>query len=124
VPLIGLRPGPMDADYEAIVREGRAWVAEADGAVAGVLVLEVLDDHALIENVAVDPRCQGRGVGRALLAFAEERTAQLGLSELRLYTHVKMTANQAIYARLGYREDERRAEQGFARVFMSKRVGQ
>jgi ribosomal protein S18 acetylase RimI-like enzyme len=114
----------MDADYEALTRAGLAWVAEADGAIAGVLVLEVLDDHLLVENVAVDPRLQGRGVGRALLAFAEERAAELGLSELRLYTHVKMTENQALYARLGYREVERRAEKGFARVFMSKRIGQ
>jgi len=124
VPRIGLRPAPMDADYEAIVRAGRAWVAETEGAVAGVLVLEALEDHLLIENVAVDPHLQGRGVGRALLAFAEARAAELGLPELRLYTHVKMTENQALYARLGYREVERRAEKGFARVFMSKRIGE
>jgi ribosomal protein S18 acetylase RimI-like enzyme len=114
----------MDADYEAIVSAGNAWIADADGAVAGVLVLAECDDHLLIENVAVEPSLQGRGVGRALLAFAEAHAAELGLGELRLYTHVKMTENQAIYARLGYREIERRAEKGFARVFMSKRVGE
>jgi hypothetical protein len=33
-----------------------------------------------------------------------------------------MTENLALYARLGYEEDERRREDGFARVFMSKRL--
>jgi ribosomal protein S18 acetylase RimI-like enzyme len=120
---IGMRPGPMDADYDAIVRDGHAWVADDGGAIAGLLVLEAHGDHLLIENVAVEPARQGQGAGSALLAFAEERARELGLRELRLYTHVKMTENQALYARLGYREDERRSEQGFARVFMSKRLG-
>ena len=124
MPRIGLRPAPMDADYEAIVSERRAWVADDGGRLAGVLVLEPGDDHVLIENVAVEPELQGRGVGRALLAFAEARAAELGVGELRLYTHVKMTENQRLYARLGYSEVERRAEKGFARVFMSKRIGQ
>jgi hypothetical protein len=34
-----------------------------------------------------------------------------------------MTRNIALYARLGYAEVERRAEHGFARVFMRKRLG-
>jgi len=119
---IGMRPGPMDADYEAVARGGDAWVADEGGEIAGLLVLEAHGDHLLIENVAVEPARQGQGIGRALLAFAEERAAELGLGELRLYTHIKMTENQALYARLGYREDERRCEQGFARVFMSKRL--
>jgi ribosomal protein S18 acetylase RimI-like enzyme len=114
----------MDADYEAIVREGRAWVAEDGGAVAGLLVLAIAEDHLLIENVAVDPAFQGRGVGRALLAFAETRALALGLLEVRLYTHVKMTENQALYAHLGYRNEGRRVEENLPRVFMSKRIGQ
>jgi ribosomal protein S18 acetylase RimI-like enzyme len=124
VPLIGMRPIPMDADYEALAAAGVVWVADDDGRAAGLIVLVAGDDHLLIENVAVEPARQGHGVGRELLAFAEARAAALGLVELRLYTHVKMTSNQALYARLGYREVERRSEQGRAAVFMSKRIGQ
>ena len=112
----------MDADYAALVAARVVTVAEVDGAPAGLIVLVAKPDHLLVENVAVDPERQGHGIGRALLAFAEARAAELGLDELRLYTHVKMTENQALYARLGYREVERRAERGFARVFMSKRI--
>ena len=104
--------------------KARAWVAEVDGAIAGLLVLEAHDDHLLVENVAVEPSRQHQGIGRALLAFAEQRAAQLGLGELRLYTHVKMTENRALYVRLGYREVDRRSEEGRARVFMSKQLGE
>jgi GNAT superfamily N-acetyltransferase len=121
---IGMRPIPMDADYAALAGSGFVSVADDDGAVAGLIVLVPDRDHLLVENVAVEPARQGQGVGRALLAFAEARAAELGVGELRLYTHVKMTENQALYAHLGYHEVERRREHGREGVFMSKRIGQ
>jgi ribosomal protein S18 acetylase RimI-like enzyme len=120
---IGRRPGPMDADYAAIVRAGDLWVADDGGIAVGLLVLVAAPDHLLIENVAVDPERQGTGVGRALLDFAEAIARDQRLSMVRLYTHALMSENQALYRRRGFREDERRAEAGFERVFMSKRVG-
>lgn len=44
----------------------------------------------------------------------------LGLSEVRLYTNVKMTENLSYYPRRGYREVERRTENGFERVYYSR----
>jgi ribosomal protein S18 acetylase RimI-like enzyme len=119
---IGMRPVPMDADYEAAVAGGDAWVADDDGEIVGLLVLVPSDDHVLVENVAVEPARQGEGIGRALLAFAEQRAAELGVSEMRLYTHVLMTENQALYTRLGYVEVDRRTVEGRTGVFMSKRL--
>jgi ribosomal protein S18 acetylase RimI-like enzyme len=119
---IGVRPAPMDADYGRTVREGTLFVAEDGGAVAGAIVLVDEGDHLEIENVAVAPARQGRGVGRALLAFAEDHARERGLGEIRLFTHVLMTRNQRIYGLLGYSEVERRTDNGFERVFYSKRV--
>jgi ribosomal protein S18 acetylase RimI-like enzyme len=119
---IGMRPVPMDADYDAAVARGDTWVADDGGQIVGLLILVPGDDHVLVENVAVDPGRQGEGIGRALLAFAEQRAAELGVSEMRLYTHVLMTENQALYARLGYVEVERRTVEGRTGVFMSKRL--
>jgi ribosomal protein S18 acetylase RimI-like enzyme len=119
---IGRRPAPMDDDYEAKVRHGEVFVADDDGVVAGLIVLVEHPDHLLVENVAVDPARQGTGVGRMLLAYAESRAATRGLSELRLYTNEAMTENLAFYPRLGYREVERRVEEGFRRVYYSKRL--
>jgi hypothetical protein len=41
---------------------------------------------------------------------------------MALVTHEVMTENQAIYARLGYVEVERRAEDGFRRIYMEKQL--
>jgi ribosomal protein S18 acetylase RimI-like enzyme len=119
---IGGRPAPMDADYGKTVREGTLFVAEIEGAVAGAIVLVPEGEHLKVDNVAVEPGRQGGGIGRALLAFAEERARALGLDELRLFTHVMMTRNQRIYGLLGYTEVERRSENGFERVFYSRRL--
>ena len=122
VELIGRRPAPMDADYAALIRAGRVTVAERGGEVAGVLVLIPMEDHLLVENVAVDPAAQRTGLGRRLMAHAEAEARALGLAELRLYTNELMAENVAWYPRLGYRETERRAESGFSRVFFAKRL--
>jgi predicted N-acetyltransferase YhbS len=119
---IGLRPGPMDDDHAEQVRRRLAHVAEDGAEVVGLIVLVELEDRLVIENVAVDPARQGEGIGRRLLEFAEETARRAGIGTVALYTHEMMTENLALYARLGYEEDERRRENGFARVFMSKRV--
>ena len=117
---IGGRPVPMDSDYEALVGQGRTWVADLDGEVVGILVLQDAADHLLVENVAVSPSAQRRGIGRRLLDHAEERARSAGLTEVRLYTHEAMTENIAYYPRRGFRETHRQAEDGFSRVFFTK----
>jgi len=119
---IGKPPGPMLDDYPSHVRHHTAWVVESDGAVAGLIVLLPAEDHLLLDNVAVDPDCQGRGVGRALMAFAEQEAVRRGYTELRLYTHEKMTENLAMYPALGWRETGRGEQAGYRRVFFAKRV--
>ena len=122
VPLIGLRPAPMDADYAALVAGGDVFVL-AEPEVVGVLVLRPTDGGALmVENVAVDPDRQGAGLGPMLLEFAERQAAERDVRELRLYTHERMTENIELYERLGWAEYDRLIEHGFARVFMRKQV--
>jgi len=117
---IGRRPAPMDADYARLIDRGQVTILARDGAVVAAIVLVPMADHLLVENVAVDPAAQHAGLGRRLMAHAEEVARALGLSELRLYTNELMVENVAWYPRLGYRETERRAESGFARVFFHK----
>jgi ribosomal protein S18 acetylase RimI-like enzyme len=119
---VGRRPAPMEDDYAARCAAGQAFVLERDGAPAAVLVLDDAQDHLWLDNIAVDPAWQGQGIGRALLAFAEEEARRRNLPELRLLTHQTMLSNIALYARLGYVETDRRVEDGFARVFLAKRL--
>jgi N-acetylglutamate synthase-like GNAT family acetyltransferase len=122
VPRIGREPAPMTADYAALVEAAEVWVATDDRGVAGVLVLHSQADALFLENVAVAPAAQGRGIGRALIAHAERRARELGLAEVTLYTNAKMTENLALYPALGYVETDRRREDGYDRVFYRKPV--
>lgn len=117
---IGRPPGPMLDDYAAHIAGGDVWLAADDDGIAGVIVLLAQDDHLLLDNVAVDPRRQGRGIGRMLIGFAEDQARRAGHAEVRLYTHVTMVENQRLYRSLGYRETERRTEAGYERVYMRK----
>jgi ribosomal protein S18 acetylase RimI-like enzyme len=119
---IGMRPGPMDDDYDERVASAEVTVAELDGAIVGYVVLVPGADDVLVENVAVDPSRQGLGIGGALLDLADRRARDLGVDRVRLYTHEAMAENLALYARRGFVVDERRQEDGFARVFLSKRI--
>ena len=111
-------PAPMLADYAAEVESGRLWVTGEP--VTGLIELIEADGSLHVGNVAVHPSAQGAGLGRRLMEFAEEQARQHGLDRLDLYTNEVMTENQAIYARLGYRETGRRTEDGYQRVYMEK----
>ena len=119
---IGKQPAPMLEDYAALIRAGEVWVLAEGGEVLGVLVIRPAEDHMFVDNVAVAPGQQGRGLGRELVAFAEEQATAYGLPEVRLYTNEKMHENLDIYARLGFEETGRRLDGGYRRVFMRKRL--
>jgi GNAT superfamily N-acetyltransferase len=123
VPRIGREPSPMTTDYGDAVRDGQAWVAEDDGDAVAIVVLIPQPDHLLVENIAVRPAVQGRGVGSRLLGLAEEQARELGYHEIRLYTHITMTENIAYYPRRGYTETHRGGSDGFQRVFFRKQLG-
>lgn len=111
-------PAPLRQDYAAAVRAGQIWVA--GDPVTGLISLIPGGDSLLVENVAVHPSAQGTGLGRALLEYAEQQAGRLGLRRLTLYTNEVMTENYAIYTHLGYREVDRRAEDGYRRVYLEK----
>jgi GNAT superfamily N-acetyltransferase len=122
VPVVGRPPAPMTADYTAAVRRGQAWVAAVDGEVAGFIILISRPGYLLLENVAVLPDAQGRGIGARLLALAEDRAHALHVPEIRLYTNAAMTENLTYYPQHGYTETHRAQQDGFHRVFFRKRV--
>jgi ribosomal protein S18 acetylase RimI-like enzyme len=112
----------MTADYAALVEAGEVRVATDDDLVVGVLVVRPVAGALHLENVAVAPEAQGRGIGRLLVQRAEEEARELGLPAVELYTNARMTENLELYPRLGYVETGRRSEDGFDRVFFTKPV--
>ena len=74
---IAKKPAPMLADYTTLISQGVAYLlADEEGEVQGVLVMMPQDRSMFIENVTIDPRFQGLGLGRTLMAFDEQQTWQ------------------------------------------------
>ncbi len=130
---IGMLPGPMTEDYETIIKKYRVTVAESGGKIAGVVVLAVTEEGFLLQNVAVHPSHRGKGLGKALLEFAEAEARRHGFDSIYLYTHEKMTENDFLYKKIGYVEYDRRTsaagrqfrntEMGPTLVYMRKQLG-
>ncbi len=120
---IGMLPRPMTNDYAEVIANQRVTVAESHGTVVGVIVLTVDDEGFLIDNVAVDPSHRGKGLGRALLEFAEGEARRAGFDSIHLYTHEKMAENLALYSWIGYVEYDRRSQGEFSLVYMRKHLG-
>lgn len=117
VPEIGAEPAPMRDDFAARAANGQAWLLGEDA----LCVLEEKPDGLLLDNVAVRPAAQGRGLGQQLIAFAEKEARSRGHRALRLYTNAKMAANIALYERLGFHETGREdAGELGTRVWMEK----
>jgi ribosomal protein S18 acetylase RimI-like enzyme len=121
VPLIGREPMPMVADYDEAVKHHRFDLLYVGVALAALIETVDEGDQLLIENVAVRPGFQGRGLGSTLMGHAETIACSLGRTRLRLYTNMAMAENIALYLKLGYRVDrEAEGPPGFFRVHMSK----
>jgi GNAT superfamily N-acetyltransferase len=121
-PRIGRPPAPMMADYAAAVHDNETWVAAEGAVILAFIVLIPRADHLLLDNLAVLPSAQGRGIGSRLLELAEDQARSRGLGEVRLYTNEVMTENLTYYSSRGYTETHRGEQDGYRRVFFRKPV--
>jgi GNAT superfamily N-acetyltransferase len=84
-----------------------AWVAEADGAVAGFVTATVNRERRLgeIVMVAVDPDRQGAGIGGALTRLATQWLREQGMRVAMVETGCDPghAAARRVYERTGYR---------------------
>ena len=122
IPRLGLTPIPMTRDYGAAIANAQVWVATQQGETIAALVLDVTDEGFLIDVIAVLPRHQGTGVGRALLGLAEREALRQGHDSIYLFTNEKMSENRALYERIGYVEYKRLAFEARTRVFLRKQL--
>jgi ribosomal protein S18 acetylase RimI-like enzyme len=122
IPLIGRKPQPMSADYARMVVENAIWLLFAGEQLAGVLVLVFEAEELLIYSVAISPEFQHQGLGRRLMAWAEEQAVLAGYKTLRLYTNERFEDNIRLYKRLGYQETSREAYLNSTLVHMKKKL--
>lgn len=81
----------------------RTWVAVEEGPperVVGFLAIESAEPN--IEDIAILPSHQGRGLTRRLLAEAEASLRRNGIQSLRLQVAVRNSTAVAAFERLGF----------------------
>ena len=122
IPVIGREPLPMSADYQEALKKHRFDLLFLEGKLAALIETISQDDHLLIENVAVLPSYQGKGLGRRLLDHAERFAASLGYCEIKLYTNKLFAENLSFYDSLGYHVEREEKFMGGATIHMNKLV--
>ncbi len=118
--VLGREPLPMTADYDQAVRRHMIDLAFIGGNLVGVIEMIPRESDLLVENVCVDPAGQGGGIGRRLVAHAEEETRRLGHGVIRLYTNKLFAANLRFYKRLGYEIEREEPFKGGTMVHFRK----
>ena len=99
---VGAVPRPAFEDYQKRIESGDVWIAEILDKPVAVLVVEANPDFLMVYSVAVDPRWQGKGLGKALLAYADQCAIKRGLREIRLHTNSKLLRNIGLYESSGF----------------------
>ncbi len=108
---------------QGLATSGEVWVL-GKPAVA-CMVLKPVEGALYLGKLAVEPVLQGRGLGRLMVARAEDRAREMGLARLELETRVELSENHRFYLGLGFAEVGRSAHEGFERptsARYSKRV--
>jgi ribosomal protein S18 acetylase RimI-like enzyme len=100
-------------ERETAARDGRVFIAETDGAVAGFLCVvsatrgDSPDDPAMfawVHDVFVRPGYRRRGIATALMSEAGAFVRERGARELRLGVLDRNADARALYRRLGFRD--------------------
>jgi GNAT superfamily N-acetyltransferase len=86
------------------------WLAQHDGTTVGTFILFILPalgarcrPLAIVEDVVVDERRRGQGIGRVMMEFAMQRAREANCYKLMLSSNERRTAAHAFYESLGFK---------------------
>jgi GNAT superfamily N-acetyltransferase len=91
-------------ETQAFIETGRFLVAHDSAGLAGCVYLEIRKDRGYLGLLAVDPPRQGIGLGRRLVAAAEDYFRAAGCCAVDLRVISQRTPLPPFYRRLGYVE--------------------
>lgn len=113
LPQLSRSARPLDRDAVASIvgcPTNTVFVARGDGEIIGMLTLVMFPLpsglRARIEDVVVDERARGLGVGRALTEAAIRTATRHGVRTLDLTSRPDRVAANRLYERLGFRQRE------------------
>ncbi|KAF5002418.1 hypothetical protein FGRMN_430 [Fusarium graminum] len=123
---IGKPPAPMTANYHELIASHDVFVLKLSSTndTVGSIVLkdDPSTDSVKVNNLVVDTAAQGCGLGGILMHYAEAFAKSRGRPALSLFTNAMMYENLTLYPKMGFRETERKSEDGYERVYYRKEL--
>jgi proline iminopeptidase len=100
-PPTGATHETVESVRDELAREEAAigWIGSRP---AACMRLVAEGDHLYVRRLAVSPELQGRGLGRAMMTWAESAARRRGLSAVTVGVRLALAGNRAFFARLGY----------------------
>jgi len=86
----------------------RAWVAESDGKIIGMIVAWLFVDEAHIATIATHPDYRRQGIANRLLVHTLQTVMSEGAKSSFLEVRASNIAAQEMYRQLGFEESGRR----------------
>ena len=93
---------------DALGQHNSFVLAELDGQIAGYVWCELYANRAHLARLAVQPHCQGRGIGAQLLHRAIVDALAQGIQQISLNTQEQNARSLALYRRFGFAVTNRR----------------
>ena len=84
------------------LKTGDVWLLRTDEKIVGYILVELRRKRGHVISVGVDPTCQRKGYGKALMDEAKAFYTKFGVKDMRLEVHQDNPA-QMLYFKLGYR---------------------
>jgi GNAT superfamily N-acetyltransferase len=87
----------------------KIYLARYRGIAVGTFALLIMDNlghlgapSGVVEDVAVSPQMQKKGIGRAMMQFAREKCRQAGCYKMALSSNIKRESAHLFYESLGF----------------------
>jgi GNAT superfamily N-acetyltransferase len=96
-------------------RDETLFLAFEGAQVVGCIFAKPQGDALYVGKFAVEPGCQGRGIGRQLMGAAEDLARRLSLPALELETRIELTENHRTFAAMGFVRTAENAHAGYDR---------
>ncbi|WP_428771272.1 ribosomal protein S18-alanine N-acetyltransferase [Vibrio sp.] len=84
------------------------WLLRRDNHIVGYYYAQNIVGEVSLLNIAVDPKCQGQGLGKQLLQHLLEQCQSLGAESIWLEVRASNNAAYQMYLQAGFNEVDRR----------------
>ena len=116
---MGKEPAPM---RPVIQKEDVVFICEDNKQIIAFAILVKINDQIILDNIAVDPTHQKKGIGNNFIKFIEEYLMEQKVNKYQLYTNEMMFENIDWYQKIGFKIFKKVTEKGFNRIYFEKEL--